>query len=33
MDRSNERKAFDEMKIGVKGLADAGITEIPPMFL
>ncbi|KAL0703206.1 hypothetical protein Bca4012_069631 [Brassica carinata] len=32
MDRSNERKAFDEMKIGVKGLADAGITEIPPMF-
>ncbi|KAH0905489.1 hypothetical protein HID58_037316 [Brassica napus] len=32
MDRSHERKAFDEMKIGVKGLADSGITEIPPMF-
>ncbi|CAH8357190.1 unnamed protein product [Eruca vesicaria subsp. sativa] len=32
MDRSQERKAFEEMKTGVKGLVDSGITEIPAMF-
>ncbi|KFK37031.1 hypothetical protein AALP_AA4G203100 [Arabis alpina] len=31
-DRVNEVKAFDEMKVGVKGLADAGITKIPRIF-
>ena len=31
-DRAAELKAFDETKAGVKGLVDAGITEIPRMF-
>ncbi|XP_010414213.1 PREDICTED: probable 2-oxoacid dependent dioxygenase [Camelina sativa] len=31
-DRTDEVKAFDEMKIGVKGLMDAGITQIPRIF-
>ncbi|PON40963.1 hypothetical protein TorRG33x02_339190, partial [Trema orientale] len=31
-DRLSELKAFDESKTGVKGLVDAGITEIPRMF-
>ncbi|XP_065861773.1 1-aminocyclopropane-1-carboxylate oxidase homolog 1-like [Euphorbia lathyris] len=30
--RINELKAFDETKEGVKGLVDAGITQIPPIF-
>ncbi|XP_062109302.1 1-aminocyclopropane-1-carboxylate oxidase homolog 1-like [Humulus lupulus] len=31
-DRAAELKAFDETKAGVKGLVDAGITEIPRIF-
>jgi len=31
-DRAGEVKAFDQMKIGVKGLVDAGITKIPRIF-
>ena len=31
-DRLSELKAFDETKAGVKGLVDAGVTEIPRMF-
>ncbi|KAL5542211.1 hypothetical protein UlMin_009921 [Ulmus minor] len=31
-DRLSELKAFDETKAGVKGLVDAGITEIPRIF-
>ncbi|PRQ36471.1 putative deacetoxyvindoline 4-hydroxylase [Rosa chinensis] len=31
-DRKHELKAFDETKEGVKGLVDAGITEIPRIF-
>ncbi|PON66652.1 Oxoglutarate/iron-dependent dioxygenase [Trema orientale] len=31
-DRATELKAFDETKAGVKGLVDAGITEIPRIF-
>ncbi|CAF1697843.1 unnamed protein product [Brassica napus] len=31
-DRAGEVKSFDEMKIGVKGLVDAGITKIPRIF-
>ncbi|CAH2059987.1 unnamed protein product [Thlaspi arvense] len=31
-DRASEVKAFDETKIGVKGLVDAGTTEIPRIF-
>lgn len=31
-DRATEVKAFDEMKLGVKGLVDAGISEIPRIF-
>ncbi|CAN0904344.1 1-aminocyclopropane-1-carboxylate oxidase homolog 1 [Linum grandiflorum] len=31
-DRLVELKAFDETKAGVKGLADAGITQLPPFF-
>ncbi|XP_062109301.1 1-aminocyclopropane-1-carboxylate oxidase homolog 1-like [Humulus lupulus] len=31
-DRASELKAFDESKVGVKGLVDAGITQIPPFF-
>ncbi|XP_028780647.1 1-aminocyclopropane-1-carboxylate oxidase homolog 1-like [Neltuma alba] len=27
-----ERKAFDDTKAGVKGLVDAGVTKIPPLF-
>jgi hypothetical protein len=30
--RIKELKAFDETKLGVKGLVDAGITKIPQMF-
>ncbi|KAJ4872498.1 1-aminocyclopropane-1-carboxylate oxidase-like protein 5 [Raphanus sativus] len=32
MDGSNERKVFDDKKMGVKALADAGIKELPAMF-
>ncbi|KAI3693041.1 hypothetical protein L6452_32869 [Arctium lappa] len=32
-DRPAELKAFDETKAGVKGLADAGIREIPRIFI
>ena len=31
-DRETELKAFDETKAGVKGLVDAGVTEIPRIF-
>ncbi|KAM6544569.1 hypothetical protein CsatB_025305 [Cannabis sativa] len=31
-DRASDVKAFDESKIGVKGLVDAGITQIPRFF-
>jgi hypothetical protein len=31
-DRKSELKAFDDTKEGVKGLVDAGITEIPRIF-
>ena len=31
-DRANELKAFDDTKAGVKGLVDAGVTEIPRIF-
>ncbi|KAF2545875.1 hypothetical protein F2Q70_00019519 [Brassica cretica] len=32
LDRINELKAFDETKTGVKGLVDAGITQLPRIF-
>ncbi|CDP15442.1 unnamed protein product [Coffea canephora] len=32
-DRKREIKAFDDTKAGVKGLVDAGITEVPRMFI
>ncbi|KAJ1433721.1 Oxoglutarate/iron-dependent dioxygenase [Sesbania bispinosa] len=32
-DRLQELKAFDESKAGVKGLVDAGITEVPRIFI
>jgi hypothetical protein len=32
-DRDSEIKAFDETKLGVKGLIDAGITKIPQFFI
>ncbi|XP_019195677.1 PREDICTED: 1-aminocyclopropane-1-carboxylate oxidase homolog 1-like isoform X2 [Ipomoea nil] len=32
-DRQSELKAFDETKAGVKGLIDAGITKLPPIFI
>ncbi|KAJ4722853.1 1-aminocyclopropane-1-carboxylate oxidase-like protein [Melia azedarach] len=32
-DRLSELKAFDDTKAGVKGLADAGVTEIPQIFI
>ncbi|KAJ3688850.1 hypothetical protein LUZ61_018014 [Rhynchospora tenuis] len=32
-DRASEIKAFDETKLGVKGLVDAGITKIPQFFI
>ncbi|KAK1430420.1 hypothetical protein QVD17_13134 [Tagetes erecta] len=31
-DRKSELRAFDETKTGVKGLVDAGITEVPRIF-
>ncbi|KAM7462959.1 hypothetical protein LguiA_031080 [Lonicera macranthoides] len=31
-DRTSELKAFDETKAGVKGLVDAGITQVPRIF-
>ncbi|KAJ7954740.1 1-aminocyclopropane-1-carboxylate oxidase-like 1-like [Quillaja saponaria] len=31
-DRERELKAFDDTKLGVKGLVDAGVAEIPRMF-
>ncbi|GMI64198.1 hypothetical protein like AT1G06620 [Hibiscus trionum] len=31
-DRASEIKAFDETKAGVKGLVDAGVSEVPRMF-
>nr|QWJ73373.1 alkenyl glucosinolate hydroxylase 2 [Isatis tinctoria] len=32
LDRADEVKTFDEMRMGVKGLVDAGITKIPRIF-
>ncbi|XP_059650891.1 1-aminocyclopropane-1-carboxylate oxidase homolog 1-like [Cornus florida] len=32
-DRNTELKAFDDTKAGVKGLVDAGLTKIPPIFI
>lgn len=32
-DRKKEVKDFDDSKIGVKGLIDAGVNEIPPFFV
>nr|QWJ73372.1 alkenyl glucosinolate hydroxylase 1 [Isatis tinctoria] len=32
LDRADELKAFDETRLGVKGLVDAGITKIPRIF-
>ncbi|KAA8548789.1 hypothetical protein F0562_000473 [Nyssa sinensis] len=32
-DRMKELKAFDDMKVGVKGLADAGMLKIPKIFV
>lgn len=32
-DRKSELKAFDDSKLGVKGLVDAGITKIPRIFI
>lgn len=32
-DRPTELKAFDETKSGVKGLVDAGIRQVPPIFI
>jgi isopenicillin N synthase-like dioxygenase len=32
-DREEELKAFEESKAGVKGLADAGLTKLPKMFI
>ncbi|KAK6914070.1 Non-hem dioxygenase N-terminal domain [Dillenia turbinata] len=32
-DRAAEVKAFDEAKVGVKGLVDAGVTKIPRIFI
>eukprot|EP00257_Ricinus_communis_P009983 XP_002529305.3 uncharacterized protein LOC8276157 [Ricinus communis] len=31
-DRNSELKAFDETKLGVKGLIDAGVTKVPRIF-
>ncbi|RID40354.1 hypothetical protein BRARA_J00406 [Brassica rapa] len=33
LDRPTQLKAFDETKTGVKGLVDAGISEVPAIFL
>ncbi|KAK6161349.1 hypothetical protein DH2020_004730 [Rehmannia glutinosa] len=32
-DRKSELKAFDDTKAGVKGLVDAGVTRVPPIFI
>ncbi|CAN4091161.1 unnamed protein product [Withania somnifera] len=32
-DRKSEVQAFDDSKVGVKGLLDAGVTKLPRMFL
>jgi hypothetical protein len=32
LERVKELKAFDETKLGVKGLVDAGITKVPRIF-
>ncbi|KAJ4867821.1 1-aminocyclopropane-1-carboxylate oxidase-like protein 1 [Raphanus sativus] len=32
LDRSTQLKAFDETKTGVKGLVEAGVSEIPAIF-
>ncbi|RVW26284.1 1-aminocyclopropane-1-carboxylate oxidase-like 1 [Vitis vinifera] len=32
-DRKSELKSFDDSKLGVKGLLDAGLTKIPRMFI
>ncbi|XP_016472459.1 1-aminocyclopropane-1-carboxylate oxidase homolog [Nicotiana tabacum] len=32
-DKNSELKAFDDTKAGVKGLVDAGITEVPRIFI
>ncbi|XP_004287103.1 PREDICTED: deacetoxyvindoline 4-hydroxylase-like [Fragaria vesca subsp. vesca] len=32
-DRMQQLKAFDETKAGVKGIVDAGITKLPPIFV
>lgn len=31
-ERYRELKAFDDTKLGVKGIVDSGITKIPPLF-
>ena len=31
-DRRRELQAFDDTKAGVKGLVDAGVTALPPIF-
>ncbi|KAM5553683.1 hypothetical protein ABKV19_025763 [Rosa sericea] len=33
LDRLEQLKAFDESKAGVKGIVDAGITKVPPIFV
>ncbi|KAJ8752495.1 hypothetical protein K2173_004783 [Erythroxylum novogranatense] len=33
LERKDEMKAFDEMKTGVKGLVDGGVTKVPAIFL
>ncbi len=32
-DWESEPKAFDDTKVGVKGLVDAGVTKIPRIFI
>ena len=32
-DQNIELKAFDDSKLGVKGLVDAGLTKIPRIFI
>ena len=33
LDRLQQLKSFDESKSGVKGLVDAGVTSVPPIFI
>ncbi|KAM3326711.1 hypothetical protein P3S67_001837 [Capsicum chacoense] len=32
-DKTRELKAFDDTKAGVKGLVDAGIAQVPQIFI